>query len=32
MIITERTLTLRDGRTVDVTRSYYYIFKEAFGI
>ena len=25
-------LTLRDGRTVDVTRSYYYIFKEAFGI
>ena len=25
-------LTLRDGRTVDVTRSYYYIFKETFGI
>ena len=25
-------LTLRDGRTVDVTRSYYYIFKEFFGI
>ena len=25
-------LTLRDGRRVDVTRSYYYIFKEAFGI
>ena len=23
---------LWDGRTVDVTRSYYYIFKEAFGI
>lgn len=25
-------LTLSDGRNVDVTRSYYYIFKEAFGI
>lgn len=25
-------LTLTDGRKVDVTRSYYYIFKEAFGI
>ena len=25
-------LTLEGGRRVDVTRSYYYIFKEAFGI
>ena len=25
-------LTMSNGRTVDVTRSYYYIFKEAFGI
>lgn len=26
------TLTMQGGRTVDVTRSYYYIFREAFGI
>ena len=26
------TLTMYGGRTVDVTRSYYYIFKDAFGI
>ena len=26
------TLTMDNGRRVDVTRSYYYIFKEAFGI
>lgn len=26
------TLTLSDGREVDVTRSYYYAFKEALGI
>ena len=25
-------LTMADGRRVDVTRSYYYMFKEAFGI
>lgn len=25
-------LTMEGGRTVDVTRSYYYIFKDAFGI
>lgn len=25
-------LTMTDGRNVDVTRSYYYIFKESFGI
>lgn len=25
-------LTMSDGRRVDVTRSYYYIFKESFGI
>ena len=25
-------LTLSDGRRVDVTRSYYYIFKDFFGI
>ena len=25
-------LTMANGRTVDVTRSYYYIFKESFGI
>lgn len=25
-------LTMADGRKVDVTRSYYYIFKDAFGI
>ena len=25
-------LTMAGGRTVDVTRSYYYIFKDAFGI
>ena len=26
------TLTMANGRTVDVTRSYYYLFKESFGI
>lgn len=26
------TLTLSDGSSVDVTRSYYYIFKDSFGI
>lgn len=26
------TLTMENGKRVDVTRSYYYIFKEAFGI
>lgn len=26
------TLTLSDGRKVDVTRSYYYIFKDFFGV
>lgn len=26
------TLTMSNGKTVDVTRSYYYIFKETFGI
>lgn len=26
------TLTMQNGRKVDVTRSYYYIFKEYFGI
>ena len=36
-VLTERgrfaeALTLRDGRRVDVTRSYYYSFKEALGI
>ena len=25
-------LTMANGRTVDVTRSYYYLFKESFGI
>ncbi len=25
-------LTLSDGRRVDVTRTYYYLFKESFGI
>lgn len=25
-------LTMEDGKKVDVTRSYYYSFKEAFGI
>lgn len=26
------TLTMANGKTVDVTRSYYYLFKESFGI
>ncbi len=26
------TLTMANGRTVDVTRSYYFLFKESFGI
>lgn len=26
------SLTMKNGKKVDVTRSYYYIFKEAFGI